>query len=122
MTISDKTLGYCIFALTAIFLAAGYISCDISDARELDRVGTLLYYALLVYLPTFPLLAIVFVILTNQSGSMAITGANMGITILVTIFAITHGILERSWICMTIASSLPFIAAQIEHKRKFSKR
>lgn len=110
----DKYLGYVICCTFITCYICAVFSHDIPSYEQDYLVGEkwLLHWCMVIYLPLFPLISGIFVILiTKTVMSIAVTATNFLLTLMFTIFACSSGILSTSWIYLSFASFVIMLGA-----------
>ena len=110
----DKYIAYSVvgISLCCYLFAIAFHDIPSYEQDYLEGIPWILYWSMVLYLPLFPLLAgLLVIVISNEVTSKGITTANFALTLLFAIFAFGAEVFSISWLLLTITSLLPMLAA-----------
>lgn len=115
----DKCIAYFVAGISLSCYLSALIAYD-TPSYELDNLKghfALLHWCMIMYLPLFPFLALIFCGIISQTFTAgAVVSMNFLLTLLFAIFACCSGILSTSWILLSASSFVIMLAVQYDKR------
>lgn len=117
----QRLYGYAAFGVVTVFIILAAILSDVHESEYLHGVEWLLFWSLVLYLPIFPLAAMLATGFVGHDNRRSIIGLNLLLTIVFTIFSIASGILFKSWLCLSCAAFVVWIGQLYDERNGYGR-